>query len=143
MMSCSHATASLTGTEDGGEPILSNCCERQRRGNAPSRERQYRHLGERRAQDSGARLKGSGRRSGKKRPARVKARRSLVLLQPQLEQKIAEVATRSSRRCGGRRQRSARNVTSPRLSVQKRRALPREFVLGGLSRWEETSSSCR
>ncbi|CAN0008899.1 unnamed protein product, partial [Ectocarpus sp. 12 AP-2014] len=108
-MSCSKETAWLTGTEDGmlfppvllppavgvvytarvlaaagrwsadGEPILSSYCERQRRRNLPSRERQYRHLGERRAQDSGARLKGSGRRSGKKRPARVKARRSLVL----------------------------------------------------------------
>ncbi|CAM9568863.1 unnamed protein product, partial [Ectocarpus sp. 4 AP-2014] len=45
----------------------------------------------RRAQDSGARLRGSGRRSGKKRQAKVKARRSLARLQPQLEQKIADM----------------------------------------------------
>ncbi|CAN0546788.1 unnamed protein product, partial [Ectocarpus sp. 12 AP-2014] len=44
-----------------------------------------------RAQGSGARLRGSGRRSGKKRQARVKARRSLARLQPQLQQKIADM----------------------------------------------------
>ncbi|CAM9360823.1 unnamed protein product, partial [Ectocarpus sp. 4 AP-2014] len=114
-------------TENPSSPATTRGYEEgtQRRENVGGVQTPRASRAQRRAQDSGARLKGSERRSGKKRPARVKARHPLVLLQPQLEQKVAEVATKSSRRWRGRGQRPAR------LRVKKPRALPREFVLGG------------